>query len=314
MRPLISRLLVPAVALAGALGSGTWLVTQEIPLWASPSSRATFSAQGGGDLTNAGGTMGGEGTAMMGGAGTAMMGGEGTAMMGGAGTAMMGGEGTAMMGGEGTAMMGGAGTAMMGGAGTAMMGGAGTAMMGGAGTGMMGGAGTGMMGGAGTGMMGWVGANAGPVTDLDGAREQAAGFARFLGGDLRVGEVMRFSNNFYAQILDAEGSRGTEVLVDPGTGGVQIEWGPAMMWNFRYGMAADSGTPEVSAEEARAAAERSLGGSGTTVGSAEEFPGYFTLHTLQDGEVDGMVSVNAVTGAVWSHDWHGSFVEMSEDG
>ena len=42
------------------------------------------------------------------------------------------------------------------------------------------------------------------------------------------------------------------------------------------------------------------------------FPGYYTLHTLQDGDVEGMLSVNAVTGAVWRHTWHGEFREMSE--
>ncbi|MEV8027533.1 hypothetical protein [Cellulosimicrobium funkei] len=257
MRRAISRFLVPAVAVVGALGSGAWLVTQEIPAWASPIPWATLNAQNGPDRI-------------------------------GSGPGMMGAVGTGMTDGTG---------------------------MGGNGTGMMGSAGTGMMGSAGTGMMGWVGGNAGPVADLDGAREQAAGFARFLGGDLRVGEVMRFSNHYYAQILNPEGSRVTEVLVDPGTGRVQVEFGPAMMWNSRYGMAAAaSGTPEVAPEEARAAAERARGGDGTTVGPAEEFPGYYTLHTLKDGEVEGMVSVNAATGAVWSHGWHGSFVEMSEDG
>lgn len=276
MRHRISQFLVPAVALAGALGSGAWLVTQETPAWASPIPWATFSAQDGENWT-------GPGPEMMGAAGTGMMGGSNGTGMGGTG---MGGNGT------------------------------GTGMMSAVETGMMGGSnGTGMIGTDGTGMMGWVGGNGGPVADLDGAREQAAGFARFLGGDLRVGEVMRFSNHYYAQILDPGGSRVTEVLVDPGTGGVQMELGPAMMWNSRYGMAAaGSGTPEVSAEEALAAAQRALSGDGTTVGPAEEFPGYYTLHTLQDGEVAGMVSVDAVTGAVWSHGWHGRFVEMSEAG
>jgi len=31
------------------------------------------------------------------------------------------------------------------------------------------------------------------------------------------------------------------------------------------------------------------------------------------GEVAGMLSVNAATGAVWSHWWHGRFVSMLED-
>lgn len=44
------------------------------------------------------------------------------------------------------------------------------------------------------------------------------------------------------------------------------------------------------------------------------FPGYYTLHVLGDGKVTGMLSVNAATGAVWSHWWHGRFVSMLEAG
>ena len=53
---------------------------------------------------------------------------------------------------------------------------------------------------------------------------------------------------------------------------------------------------------------------GLTVGAPETFPGYYTMHTLRDGEIEGMLSVNAVTGEVWGHSWHGAFVAMSEDG
>ena len=48
----------------------------------------------------------------------------------------------------------------------------------------------------------------------------------------------------------------------------------------------------MSAEEALAAAQRALSGDGTTVGPAEEFPGYYTLHRLQDGEVAGMAQIS----------------------
>lgn len=51
-----------------------------------------------------------------------------------------------------------------------------------------------------------------------------------------------------------------------------------------------------------------------TVGAAEAFPGYYTLHTLKDGRIDGMLSVQVRTGAVWFHSWHGQFREMVERG
>ena len=38
------------------------------------------------------------------------------------------------------------------------------------------------------------------------------------------------------------------------------------------------------------------------------FPGYFTLDTTLNGKTAGMLSVNATTGTVWYHGWHGTFV------
>ncbi|MFR9789807.1 hypothetical protein ACL07V_14210 [Streptomyces sp. MB22_4] len=77
-------------------------------------------------------------------------------------------------------------------------------------------------------------ARAGPVRDLPGADRAAERFAGRW--DLRVGEVMQFSENYYAELLDAHGRHATEVLVEPGSGAVHLEYGPAMMWNTAYGM------------------------------------------------------------------------------
>ena len=198
----------------------------------------------------------------------------------------------------------------------------------------------------GSGMMGYASSGQGePVRDLAGARRQAERFADRL--DLDVGEVMRFENNYYAE-LEEKSRPATEVLVDPSSGAVWLEYGPAMMWNTRFGMMSDfrlrggsgmmgggmmggamtdgagmmggAGTPlareahdgEVTAVEAQAIAQRFVEAQdpALTVGEAEPFPGYYTLHTLQNGKVAGMLSVHATTGAVWYHWWHGLFVSM----
>ena len=39
---------------------------------------------------------------------------------------------------------------------------------------------------------------------------------------------------------------------------------------------------------------------------------YYTLHSERDGKVVGMLSVNASTGAVWYHWWHGPSLRMAE--
>ncbi|MFR9799924.1 hypothetical protein ACL02U_29115 [Streptomyces sp. MS06] len=182
--------------------------------------------------------------------------------------------------------------------------------------GMMGGDGgswaPGMMG---SGMRGnwWLAGDGHPVRTLDRARERATAFADRLG--LRVGEVMQFTRNFYAQLETGAGRQATEVLVNPADGAVQIEYGPAMMWNTDYGMhhGSRSGT-DVSASQARDIARRWLRAHGTTLtaGDPESFPGYCTLHTLRSGRITGMLSVNAATGQVWYHDWHGDFVRMDD--
>src|SRR5438270_723215 len=97
----------------------------------------------------------------------------------------------------------------------------------GSGSGMMGG---GMMTGA-HGMMGgiWLAGDGIRITSIAAARTRAATAATGLG--LRPGEVIWFDNGFYVELKDAAGESATEVLVDPVSGVVSTEPGPAMMWN-----------------------------------------------------------------------------------
>lgn len=48
------------------------------------------------------------------------------------------------------------------------------------------------------------------------------------------------------------------------------------------------------------------------VGGMGHFPGYYTLDTTRNGKTVGMLSVNARTGAVWHHGWHGRFLGEQE--
>nr|WP_227457287.1 hypothetical protein [Micromonospora purpureochromogenes] len=125
---------------------------------------------------------------------------------------------------------------------------------------------------------------------------------------------MQFANGYYAELTTAAGRGATEMLIHPANGGVSIEYGPAMMWNTGYAMhtGATNGTARMSAAEAATIAQRwlDLQRTGLAVGDANEFPGYYTL---QDGKPVGMMSVNAYTGAVWDHTWHGTFTTMGEE-
>jgi hypothetical protein len=143
----------------------------------------------------------------------------------------------------------------------------GPSMMGGSSS-MMGGS---MMGSAGGMGMTWLPGDGVAVTAIPAARARAASAAKPAG--LHPGEVMWFDNGFYVELKDAAGKPATEVIVDPRTGAVSTEPGPAMMWNTRFGMHAGSqGANTVSgavdATKARAIATSWLGANraGTTDG------------------------------------------------
>jgi hypothetical protein len=182
--------------------------------------------------------------------------------------------------------------------------------------------GPGMMGPSGM-MGGWGGynPNAERIT-IDAAAEAAERYLSAYWQDLALAEVMEFAWNFYAEVEEeATGIHAMELLIDKYTGQVYPEMGPNMMWNTKYGMHGNyygAGSPTadipVTKEQAKELAQQFLDDNlpGVTVGEADVFYGYYTLHTLKDGKVEGMLSVNDYNGAVWYHNWHGLFIQMKD--
>jgi hypothetical protein len=176
-------------------------------------------------------------------------------------------------------------------------------------------AGPGMMGAG--GMMGtvWLSGNGSRVASIPAARSRAVGAASSAG--LHPGEVIWFDNGFYVELKDAAGDSATEVIVDPATGAVTTEPGPAMMWNTRYGVhraAAGLGTVDAAKAGQLASAWLAVNLPGRAAAAPDSYPGYYTMETTTDrGAVNGMLSVNASTGQVWYHSWHGRFIAR-EDG
>lgn len=87
--------------------------------------------------------------------------------------------------------------------------------------------------------------------------------------------------------------------------------GDTQNWNT-----SNSAEVAVTAENAPAIAQTYLDSAlpGTTADEhADTFPGYYTLHIERDGDVIGMLSVNAATGDVFLHHWHGDFIEMADE-
>jgi len=91
------------------------------------------------------------------------------------------------------------------------------------------------------------------------------------------------------------------------------------MWNTRTGtharsQGANTAAGAVDATKARAIATTWLAANrpGTTIGSIDAYPGYFTIDLKRDGAVSGMMSVNSSSGAVWYHTWHGAFIARED--
>jgi hypothetical protein len=143
---------------------------------------------------------------------------------------------------------------------------------------------------------------------------------------LHVTEVMEFERNYYAIVAEEETGIGAmELLVDKRSGAVGPEPGPNMMWNAKYGMMGRGGMMGMmssyadsemvlSLDEAQDVAQRWLDVNlpGRTAGEADPFYGYYTLHFLNDGEIEGMLSVHGSSGEIWYHSWHGDFIAMAE--
>ncbi len=194
--------------------------------------------------------------------------------------------------------------------------------------------GPGMMGrgGMGPGIMGggWGNYNQNTNPDVkpltfDQAADAVQGYINAFGGKLVLTEVMDFAWNYYAEVEEKEtGIHAMELLIDKYTGRVSPEMGPNMMWNTKYspmggmmgnyGGSSPTANMPVSADQAKTLAQQYLDTNlpGLTVVEADTFYGYYTLHTLQNGQVEGMLSINGYNGAVWYHTWHGPFLGMKE--
>jgi hypothetical protein len=156
-------------------------------------------------------------------------------------------------------------------------------------------------------------------------------------------EVMAFTSNDYVAVHDPAGRPAFELLTDLHANWV-MEEPPSMMWNSRYGVMGTAGraigpmmgssmmggswngwygnagvkvttTAKAVAVANRWLAEASPGervaadAGGSAMG---KFPGYYTFDTTVNGKTHGMLSVNASTGTVWYHGWHGTFLAEAD--
>jgi hypothetical protein len=196
------------------------------------------------------------------------------------------------------------------------------------------------------GSQGMSGQQASPLKTLDAAKTAFEGYIDRTGNaDLAVDQVMQFQWNYYATVKEKSTSSGAfELLANPQTGAVFLEMGPTMMWNTKYGammaahaggmmgmgggmgMDASSGSgdmmsgtwgptapaaqPTVTPDQAQQFAQAWLDDRSqrSSAAAPSPFPGYYTLHVTKDGQITGLLSVNAHTAQVWYHTWLGAMV------
>jgi hypothetical protein len=171
------------------------------------------------------------------------------------------------------------------------------------GPGMMG---SGMMGGM--GMMTIYSADSQPISGTD-VRNRVLAYASQYYPGAKIGDFMEFSLNYYVELQDASNASIAEILVDRYTGRVTPEPGPNMMWNTRYSGRSSAVSVAYNMAAAKSKAEKFLEGylPGSAILDTMQYPGYYTFDFGRD-RIEGMLSVNAYTGAIWVHTWHGQFI------
>lgn len=149
-----------------------------------------------------------------------------------------------------------------------------------------------------------------PIT-RDEARRNMQSFAQQYGPEIEIEDLMAFSSNYYGVVKDAKNDQYiAEVVVDRYSGSAYPEPGPNMMWNTRYG-AGRAQAEGVSYDLAgsKKLAEEFLTGylPEAQIMESHEMPGYYTFDFGRQ-EIEGMLSVNAYSGQIWVHTWHGPYL------
>lgn len=176
--------------------------------------------------------------------------------------------------------------------------------------------------------------------------QATSGVQTYLGkmgySNLGIASMQEYSNMYYVQVVEQNNGTGAfELAVNKTTGVITPMQGPTMMWNMKYGVTSTGmmsylystsssggmmggngmmqwlrGTPTtnmaISMEQAKTLAQQYLDANytGTTVGQATTYYGYYTMQILNDGHVVGMMGVYGNTGQVMNYTWMGTYMQQ----
>ncbi len=149
-----------------------------------------------------------------------------------------------------------------------------------------------------------------PITQDEALRNMQS-FATQYGPNIKIEDFMAFSSNYYAVLNNTtSGQSIAEILVDRYSGATYPEPGPNMMWNTRFGTGrTPTGGTGYDLAGAQKLAEDFLTGylPGAQIQESHAMPGYYTFDFGRN-ETEGMLSVNAFSGHIWVHTWHGPYL------
>ncbi|HWQ49369.1 MAG TPA: peptidase M4 [Methanosarcina sp.] len=147
-----------------------------------------------------------------------------------------------------------------------------------------------------------------PITQDEALRNMRSFVAQY-GSNVTVEDFMAFSSNYYAVVKDTDNGQDiAEIIVDRYSGSTYPEPGPNMMWNTRFGAGRIHGeSTGYDLAGAQKLAEDFLTGylPGAQIQESHAMPGYYTFDFGRN-DTESMLSVNAFSGQIWVHTWHGS--------
>lgn len=136
-------------------------------------------------------------------------------------------------------------------------------------------------------------------------------------------DMVAYSNSPYYLVLKEKNQKNAAfgLMFDPVQGVVYPEYGPNMVWNQQFGMGFMMGwnnranSEKIDKDTALANARSFARNNGLRVrNDGYQFNGYYSFYLENNNQPLGLVSVNAYSGEVWAHNWHGNLVEIIEVG
>jgi len=143
------------------------------------------------------------------------------------------------------------------------------------------------------------------------------------GDQFEVVEMVVYSNSPYYLVVRENNQKEAAfgLMFDPVRKVVYPEYGPNMMWNRNYGMGFMMGWNErtnrsqIDRKEALENARNFASNNGLRVrDNGYQFSGYYSFYVENEDQPVGLISVNAYSGEVWAHNWHGNLIEIIEAG